>query len=142
MDLLVHVLLGLAIYPVSRLYWKRIFYPSINWEPYWISYITQTVGWLLLPLWWFFGVGSMIDYTDREYVPIILSQLGNAYLLIWIVGVFGLAIYAWLHAEEAHEDEFRRKEAAKNMRHPESGLPMFMHEFLESEKKRSNKQNR
>ena len=140
MDLLFHFLFAFAIYPIARLYWKKVFIPSFSWGGNWINYTTQAVGWLLIPLWlyWGYSLSGFLGFAYGGYLPRAIESLVGVYALVWFAVVVGMAVYAWIRVDEEYESHGRKSNADATP--PKTKLPAFMQEYLDSVRKEPEKE--
>lgn len=120
MDLLLHFIFCLAIYPIKRLYWlafdKMLPQRLSLWPWGFIALLVALIGWALIPLWIILGylfaekIGMVMTFGDErweiisdlpelECIPEVYLSLGNLYYVVWLWGVIVLGVYAWLKSQ-------------------------------------------
>ncbi len=123
MELFFHFMFAFAIYPVKKLYWTRVHFPRIKGN--WIDYIFLTVGWSLIFLWFYLGA-RMSDLYAEQHTSSSVEVLVGVYILIWFAIVVGMAVYAWIKAEDELKYQYRKNK-----------LPQFMQDFLDNAERES-----
>lgn len=141
MDLFIHFIFAFAIYPVKKMYWKKIFFPSLNWGNmwWWLNYPLQAMGWMLILLWLYWGycLSDFCGFTYSRYVPRAAENLIGIYTFIWVAVVIGMAVYAWIKANKEYESHYRKNKSDFTSKKTE--LPPFVQEYLNNVNKESKK---